>query len=483
MPNLLQWADSNGLVLLSALLIAIELVGIASAMEAIMKSRTPQGAVAWFLSLVSMPLIMVPVYWIFGRQRFRGYARARRQDDPALHRVAREVDALLQKHPASLPVPPLNLILRERLGIQPSTGGNRIKLLIDGETTFDGLFALIDGAQHYLLLLYYIVRDDEIGEALLQRLIARAEAGVEVLMIYDEIGSYQLRRRYLKRLRKAGVQIHPFNSTKGPSNRFQLNFRNHRKLAIADGRQAIIGGSNIGDEYLGRHPLLTPWRDTSLLIEGPAVLAAQLVFVEDWFWATDQIAELRWEALPAPGDKDVLVLATGPADMLETTILTYMHLIASARERLWIVSPYFVPDASIVTALQTAALRGVDVRILLPDKADNRLVQLSSYAYFRDIQMAGGRFYRYQRGFLHQKVLLIDDEISCVGTSNMDNRSFRLNFEINLLVRDAAFNQEIETMLLDDFANSKMVPYKEFERRPLYFRLAVRMAHLMAPVQ
>lgn len=479
---LLQWIDQHGLLLLGIAVITVELIGIASALEAIMKSRTPQGAVAWFLSLVALPLVMVPVYWIFGRRRFRGYARARRQDNPALHSIARRVAELLHRHPPSLPVLPHNLLLRERLGMLPACGGNRIRLLIDGEHTFDALFELIDGAEHYLLLLYYILRDDEIGESLLQRLSARARDGIEIKLLYDEIGSIQLSNRYLNRLREAGIAVHPFNSTKGPSNRFQLNFRNHRKLAIADGQRAIVGGSNIGDEYLGRDPDLSPWRDTSLELEGPAVLAAQLTFVEDWFWATDTLPDLRWEN-HATGDKDVLVLATGPADVMETTTISFMNLIANARERLWIVSPYFVPDSSIVTALQMAALRGVDVRILLPDKADNRLVQLSSYAYFRDVQMAGGRFYRYQNGFLHQKVLLIDNELCSIGTSNMDNRSFRLNFEINLLVRDAGFNREVETMLLRDFDNSVLVPYNDFDNRPLYFRLAVRMAHLLAPVQ
>ena len=301
--------------------------------------------------------------------------------------------------------------------------------------------------------------------------------------LYDEVGSFQLGRAYVKRMRAGGVEMRSFNSTKGRRNRFQLNFRNHRKIVIADGSVGVIGGSNIGDEYLDHHPVLTPWRDTSLLLRGPAVLALQLTYLEDWYWACEQVPQLIWSRAAAPeGNIDALIVPTGPADQMETCLLLFQQLIHGAQQRLWIVSPYFVPDSSIIAALQLAALRGVDVRILLPEKPDKRMVWLSSFASLDDVQQAGVHVYRYQAGFLHQKVWLVDDDCALLGTANLDNRSLRLNFEVGAVVRDRAFATQIESMLLKDFERSRLLPSDQLKSRSFLFRLAVRCSYLLAPI-
>jgi len=280
------------------------------------------------------------------------------------------------------------------------------------------------------------------------------------------------------------VQVYDFHTRQGPRNRFQLNFRNHRKVVVVDGMFAWIGGHNVGDEYLSRDPKWGHWRDTHMRIQGPAALAAQMSFLEDWHWATGRVLTLNWEPHASPNaDVPVLVMPTGPADSLETANLMFVHAINSAKERIWIASPYYVPDHSVVVALQLAGLRGVDVRVLIPERADHLLVWLAAYAYFDSSMATGVRFYKYTDGFLHQKVVLIDDRVAGVGTANFDNRSFRLNFEITSVVRDSTFAADVERMLEEDFRRSNPVAEGELSGKPFWFRLSVRLAMLTAPVQ
>ncbi|MFQ5551913.1 MAG: cardiolipin synthase, partial [Gemmatimonadales bacterium] len=298
-----------------------------------------------------------------------------------------------------------------------------------------------------------------------------------------EIGSHKLSRGYLSELRDAGVEIRPFHTRQGFGNRFQLNFRNHRKIVVVDGRTAHVGGHNVGDEYLGKNPKMGHWRDTHVKVEGPAALAVQLSFIEDWYWATRQVPELNWVPQAADGeDVNVLVLPSSPADTLETAGLLFAHAINSANRRIWISSPYFVPDHAIMSALQLASLRGVDVRVLIPDKSDHYLVYLAAFSYFDEAKHTGVKFYRYQDGFLHGKVALVDDVTSAVSTANLDNRSFRLNFEITLVFVDTAVAAQVEEMFLEDFSRSRQMVPGEYDATSFWFKLAVRFARLTAPI-
>jgi cardiolipin synthase len=365
----------------------------------------------------------------------------------------------------------------------PFTTPNEVQLLVDGEATFSAIFEAIDEARDYLLVQFFIIRDDGLGRELKDRLCRKAREGIRVYLLYDEIGSHSLSKAYVRELREAGVDVRPFWTTKGWRNRLQVNFRNHRKIVVADGRVAFVGGLNVGDEYLGRNPRVGPWRDTHARFEGPSVTCVQLAFLEDWYWASHEVPQLEWRPAPArEGRKRVLVLPTGPADALETCNLFFLHAIHSARERIWIVSPYFVPDHDILAALQLAALRGVDVRIMLPLKPDHKIVYLASFSYLSHLAMEGVGVFRYEPGFLHQKVLLVDDDLASVGTANADNRSFRLNFEISMVVADREFAGEVETMLERDFARCRRVTEEDYERRGLLFKLGVKIARLFSPL-
>jgi cardiolipin synthase len=372
----------------------------------------------------------------------------------------------------------------QRLAGLPFLRGNSLDLLVDGDATFSSILDGIDEAKDYVLFQFFIVHDDEIGRQVKDHLIARARDGVRVYFLYDEVGSKDLPKAYKRGLTEAGAEVSAFNTRKGSGNRFQINFRNHRKVVVVDGKVAWVGGHNVGDEYLGRDPKFGHWRDTHTRIEGPAALGAQLSFAEDWYWATDRRLDLSWTPVAAAdGDVPVLILPSGPADALETANLMFVHAINLATDRIWIASPYFVPDRPVITALQLAGLRGVDVRILIPDEPDHLGVYLAAFSYLDESAETGVKFYRYQDGFPHQKVMLIDDGYATVGTANFDNRSFRLNFEITAAIADRDFAAEVERMLEDDFAESRLMAPGEFDAKPWCFRFGVRLARLTAPVQ
>jgi len=461
---------------------ALHALGLATALHAVMKTRTSQGAIAWAFALIFLPYFALPLYAVFGRDRFMGYVKARREEGAP---IAGLREALAQASLDVALVPAGNATacgVFGRLAHMPFAAGNDATLLVDGEAAFDAIFAGIDAAKEYVLAQFFIVRDDLIGKEFQARLMAKARSGVRVHFLYDEIGCYDLPRRYLRELRAAGVEAKPFLTSRDLRNRFQVNFRNHRKIVVADGTHAWIGGLNVGDEYLGRNSRFGHWRDTFVAISGPAVTAVQLSFADDWNWSTGAVPRLDW-SVPAQSDhgKAVLVLPSGPVDRLDTCTLFFVQAIQSARRRLWITSPYFVPDEAILAALQLAVLRGVDVRIMLPSKPDHWLSWLASFSYLKDTLPWGVKLYRYQDGYLHQKVLLVDDELASVGTANLDMRSLRLNFELTLLFADAPFAAEVANMLEADFRRCRPVLIAEIAGRGLPFRLAVQLARLLAP--
>lgn len=456
-------------------------VGALMAMHAIRGVRTSQGAIAWALSLLTIPYVAVPLYLLVGRSRFFGYVESRRAGNLAIHELARGVVAGLA--PFENSAEPLARLLQNLVGL-PCTTGNRAQLLINGEETFAAMLEEIAQATDYILVEFFIVHRDRIGNAFKEALIAKAREGVRVYFLFDAVGSRTLSKTYVRELRDAGVAVSSFRSTRGWRQRFQINFRNHRKIAIMDGRSAFLGGLNVGDEYLGRSPRFGYWRDTHLKLEGPGVQCAQLAFLEDWYWAHGEIPELRWDsASPDDGDSMTIVLPTGPADTVAACELGFIASINSASRRFWITSPYFVPGPATVVALKLAVLRGVDVRIMLPDRPDHLLVYLSAFSFYGEMLPAGVKLYRFQPGFMHQKVLLIDDEWAAVGTVNLDNRSFYLNFEITAFLRGQRILHEISQVLEEDFSCCREVTLADYTDRPIWFRAAVRIARLLAPVQ
>lgn len=472
--------------LLTELAIVFHFCGLLAIGHVVMVGRTSEATIAWVMALLTFPYLTLPAYLVFGRKRFRGYVKARRAGELKMQTLAREIAAYQASFPSASHVQLAKIKVVERLASMPFTANNDFRLLINGEQTFAAIFSAIEKAQDYVLVQFFIVKNDALGAQLKRLLCAKAQQGVRIYFLYDEIGSVMLSARFLHDLTKSGVHVHSFNTSRGIINRLQINFRNHRKLVICDGYKAFIGGHNVGDEYLSKDPKIGFWRDTHCEIIGPAVLCAQLGFIEDWFWAREEKLKVNWQhsALSQiQGSSNVLILPTGPADYMENCSLFFISAINTASQRLWITSPYFVPNREVIAALILAALRGVDVRIMLPDKPDHMLVHLSSFTFFKECIKAGIGIYRYQAGFMHQKVMLVDHHISVVGSANLDNRSLRLNFEISAVVIDEAVADDMALMLEEDFIYCRKLEMNEFDNKPLYFKLAARLARLSAPLQ
>ncbi len=467
---------------LTIVLVVFQVLGLVSSVHAVLGTRTAQGAIAWVVSLNAAPIIAVPAYWVFGRSKFHGYVNAWRDEsldiDEELDRVRESVRPLVAEVPSSFPA-----YGRPR-GQARFLSGNEVELLVDGPAVYDSIAEGIAGATDYVLFQFYILRKDDSGNRFRDLLIDKAGEGVRVYVLYDELGSSELDAPWLADFQAAGIPIVPFNTRQGPNNRFQLNFRNHRKIVVVDGTSTWVGGLNIGDDYLGAEEKLSPWRDTHLRIRGPAALAAQMLFWSDWHWARRElIGDLSWTPVPADGsDAEVLVLGSGPADQLETASVFFTHLLNGASERVWIATPYFIPDQATLSALRLALLKGVEVRILTPRTNDNWFVRHAANVYLSELSQLGARIFFYEEGFMHQKVMLVDDGLALVGTVNFDNRSFRLNFEVTAAVAEQAFAGEVEAMLVEDFSRSSELVDYDLESASLWERIKARGSALLAPV-
>ncbi len=475
----LAFVAANSLVF-SALTLAFYVLAAVCAVREVMNSRTSQGSIAWLISLALLPFPTAFLYLVLGWKHFDGYGLALARDS-RLMRASRSRSMPLTDHEASAAWPVLTGVSQ-----LPFLNGNQATLLIDGQATFDSIFEGIDNAKSYLFVQFYIIRDDELGKTLANKLIARAQAGVTIRLLYDDIGCARLPKAYMKRLADAGIQVcsfnhrHPFLRFYGPA---RLNYRNHRKIVVADGREAWVGGHNVGVEYLGQDPRFGRWRDTQVYVRGPAALACALVFREDWQWATgEDLPEFIPDEIAQPGNQSVLTMPTGPADRFEDCAIAFTDVISKATKRLWIVSPYFVPDLDVRTALYGATLRGVDVRILLPLKPDHIMVWLASNAHTNTMLQHGISIWRYTEGFLHEKVILVDDLIAGVGTVNFDNRSFGINFELTLWFTAAQMISDVDAMLTIDFMNARQTTIEDIAQTPLYLRFAGQAAKLLSPV-
>ena len=469
-----------------ALTFLLEVVGITLALRAILIARTPQSAIAWACALVIFPVVAIPLFLVFGESRFAGYTLAKSGESQPLADALAATVRHLDGHRARFTGAFADA---EKLAFNisgiPATGSNSVRLLVDGRETFDAIFASIDEAKESIWVQFFIIHDDRLGRAMADRLLAAARRGAECRVLLDQVGSKNLPQSWVARLRAGGVHVERFVTNRQFGRRFQINFRNHRKLVLTDSRTAFVGGLNVGDEYMGLCRRFGPWRDTHLRIEGPAVAGFQLPFLEDWNYATRTVPPFR---LPTPstahgGNAVVFPIASGPAQGWSPCPAVYLTAINVATKRLWLASPYFVPASPLFQAVCHAALRGVDVRIILPQLADHTLPWLSSFTFYPKLLEAGVKVWRYQQGFMHQKVLLADGETAIIGSINLDYRSFMLNFELSAAVQDAAFASSVETMFLADFDRSRPEDLGLFDKAPLLFRLKCRAAALMSPEQ
>jgi len=456
-------------------------LGVLFIFDVLMHGRTSQGTIAWVMALFFFPYLAVFLYMMFGARRIHDYTAAHQHGTTDIHQLGKQLRQDKKLRELMVRETPQIDVLSDIYQL-PVMKGNRCTLLINGPATFDSILRGIAEARHYILIQFFIVHADGLGNRLKEALIERARAGVRVYFLYDRVGSVRLARAYTDALRAAGVHIGVFRVGRGWLNRFRINFRNHRKIVVVDGEKSWVGGHNVGDMYLGKSRRFSGWRDTHVKMAGPVTLAVQLSFVEDWHWACGRLPEVSWEPPPTFGSEPVLCIPTGPGDVVESCSLMMVQAINAATRRCWMISPYFVPDVAVIKALQLAAMRGVDVRILIPANPDKRVVWWAAHSYLFEVAVAGVRMYKYREGFLHQKVFLVDDCLAGIGTANLDNRSLRINFEITMTFTDADFIRRVEAMCLDDFALSDPLTTDDVYCRSLLFRLAIRAARLFSPI-
>lgn len=454
----------------------------------LIKKRDSTVAVAWCLIVLLMPLLGALLFWVFGynyvnrrvtrKRRHRSrYDQAHPPTRPEARRGPDEADELIERtdDPARLAT---------RLDAFPLSSNNAVTLYQHTDVAYEALIDAIAQARSHVHLQFYIFRNDRAGQRMVEVLVERARAGVEIRLLYDSVGSFFLSSRLVRQLIDAGgkacasLPVNPLRSW------IQVNLRNHRKIVVIDGRVGFTGGMNIGDEYLGRSACFGYWRDTFLRLEGPAVAGLQRIFAEDWHFSAGESlnGEPYFPEVPGPGAHAVQVVEGGPDQTINSIRELYFAAIVEARQRLWIASPYFVPDSGMLDALRLARLRGVDVRLLCLLRPDHFLSFYASRYYWGDLLSYGGKVYQYARGMMHAKVVLVDDRWAMVGSANLDNRSLRLNFEVSCLLYSRDLIDELAQQFQRDLADSIPLNPVAFLQRAFLLRLTENACRLFSPV-
>jgi cardiolipin synthase len=458
------------------------MVWVASvAIVIILERRSAAATLAWLFALVFLPIVGLLIYRIIGPLRLER-KKVRRS---ASRRVVAEAFAAL----ALLDEDSVEHQQLARVGMQlgeasPLRAGE-VEIFLDGDAAYASILAAVEAAKQHIHLEYYIWEPDQIGTQLRDLLIARAQAGVKVRLVLDASGSHHVHARFLAPLRAAGVEFAWFNPIRLRTLRLRRpDFRTHRKIVVCDGRVGFTGGMNITDSHSAARAK-DYWRDTHMRLTGAAVWPLQRLFMEDWNFAASASCPVNDETFPAArseGTHLVQVLGSGPDSDAFAIHKSFFTAINQSTRRLWITTPYFVPDEPLVTALQSAALRDVDVRLLLPKKSDSKLIDWAARSYLLDLLHVGVRIYEYEARFIHAKTMVCDDDVALVGTANLDNRSFRLNFEIAAVIFGSEANTKLAAAYEADLRGSRELARADFERQPFAARLGQASARLMSPL-
>jgi len=450
--------------------------------------KNPTAAMAWLMVLFFLPPIGFFLYLFFGQNytRQRMFVVKREEDRRFLQEIflAQHREFADTRYRFAIPEvdefrEAILLLLQNNRAFL--TGKNRVDLYTRGEDKFDALFAAIREARHHIHLEYFILNNDELGRAVVHALAEKALEGVEVRLLFDAMGTRAGggTQKAFSELTDAGGKIGVFFPSV-----YRVNYRNHRKIAVIDGTVGFIGGFNIGDDYLGKGPL-GPWRDTAFRIAGQAVQMLQLRFFLDWHYVTGGYPGPRPRYFPAPGDHGttpIQIVSSGPDTRWSPIKEGYIKLINSARESVYIQTPYFVPDESVTDALRIAALSGVDVRVMIPCKPDHPFVYWASLSFIGDLLDAGVRAYTYDNGFLHAKTIVVDGKAGSVGSANWDVRSFRLNFEANAFFYDAAVGAELARAFKEDLALSTEITLESYRARSRRVKMKESVSRLFSPL-
>jgi len=456
----------------------------------ILQNRNPNQTISWILAILLIPVAGLILFYFFGKnyRKKRIFTKKEITDFRQTEKlIAWQSEHLLD----DLDITNTNIlskagIIKLLLNNNKAllTHNNKVYILNNGNETFPAIFEALKNAKHHIHLEYYMIEEDSIGKQLKNILIEKAKQGVTIRIIYDDVGSWGLSDNYIKELTDTGIEAKAFIPVRFHHLAQRINFRNHRKIIIVDGKIGFVGGLNFADRYLCGIQEISFWRDTHLKLEGSVVGSLQVIFLTDWQFVSNQLLnDNKYFPKNETCGKCLIQIATsGPDSDWDSIMQTYFYAISTARKYLYISTPYFIPNESILTAIKTVSLSGVDVRIILPGRSDSKLTYFGSMSYLKELLEADVPIYLYNKGFTHSKVLIVDDVFSSVGTANMDLRSFDQNFEVNALIYDENIAKKLKAFYMEDISNSKLLKLEDYVNRPLSRRIAEGIARILSPI-
>lgn len=475
----------------TALIIYVLLV-IIVCLRIIYETRSTTKTIAYLLFTLLIPVIGIVFYVLFGINywKMKLYNKKSIEDEKILQKLKKEMTAYIDETIAATDIADENhkeLAVMLAKGLRsPLTRRNSVKLLINGEEKFPEVLEALRNAKHHIHIEYYIYEQDEIGEQIENILIEKANEGVQVRFIYDDFGSPHIKKKTEEKMKKAGIEIHPFQKVVFYLLANRLNYRNHRKIIVIDGQIGFTGGINVCDKYINNKPGRLFWRDTHIRIDGPGVFYLQYLFLSNWnFCSGKMLQPEKLHFLNAPGHKGdtfLQVAASGPDSTHPSVLFSLLQAIYLAKKEILITTPYFIPGDSIQEALRVAALSGLSVKLLVPGICDSKFVNAASKSYYKELLLAGVEIYMYQKGFVHAKTLITDGKLSVIGTANMDYRSFELNFEVNVILYDKEFSEKLRTVFFKDLEDAEQIDKERWCNRPAYIQLPEKLARLFSPV-
>ena len=483
--NILLTINSAGEWIYSFAYFAIILLNIVFIIIIITENRNPVKSIAWISALTFLPIVGFVFYLFFGRDQ-RSQRMISRKSKRKLERLDNEGISISKEDIKNFNDTTKQLLfLGNKLTRALVTLNNKIEIFTYGKDKYNNLFEDIKNAKKFIHIQYYIIENDNIGQQLKDILIKKANEGVEIRVLSDDVGCWSWNKKgFFKEMIAAGIEAKPFFKVTFPQFASKLNYRNHRKIVIIDGLVGYIGGMNVADRYIDGCKWGV-WRDTHIKIEGDAIRELQSIFMVDWNFTTK---ELLSDSAYFPkiksnkGSDTIQLLTSGPLDEHKSILLMFTKIISNAKDRIYIQTPYFLPNSETANALKTAALSGVDVRIMLPEKSDSKLLQYASNSYLSEMLKSGVKIFFYKAGFLHAKTLLVDDDITSIGSTNFDLRSFEQNFEINAFVYSKEFNERNYSIFMSDLKSCKRISLKSWNRRNVFLKITESVARLFSPV-
>jgi len=447
------------------------------------ENRNPVKSLAWVTVLFLLPIAGIILYLFFGRSiKNKRMISRRNRRKLRKHERMQNID----KRSISLTNESVQMItLAGTLAASPYYPGNNVEIFTDGKSKFEALKRDLKTAQHSINIQYYIFEDDKIGREIRDILVERCHSGVEVRVIYDHVGSFSVRSSFFKEMQKEGIQAYPFFKVSFPQLGTRINWRNHRKICVIDGSIGYIGGMNIADRYIDGGKFAT-WRDTHLRVTGPIVRALRYSFAIDWNFMGQPLLEDD-NAYAHKTDSEGLkagmqLITSGPTSQWSNIAFMFHKAIANAKRRVYIQTPYFLPTEGLLKALQVAALAHVDVRLMLPRRSDSKMLTYASSSYIAESLKSGIKVYFYEAGMLHSKMMIIDDEISSIGSTNFDFRSFEHNFEANVFIYSHEMNNRLMDIFKADLEKSTRISTFEWQKRPYAQKAAESIIRLLSPI-